>query len=87
MVPIGLGMVLSWSNGKRLIDQTWYEPGGVVQMALILVIFNYISPMMVAFNPFVILNRYFLGRGAYSQQRLNKLWEVRSPTDRRLAAT
>lgn len=74
VVPLGLGMVLSGGNGL-LIDQTWYEPGGIIQQALLLVIFNYITPLFKGVNLMVILNRHVLGRLVYSQRRLNELYE------------
>jgi len=74
VVPIGLGMTLSHEHG-RFLDQTWYEPGGVIQQASLLIIFGWCTPLAKIFNSMIILRRYIFGRFAYSQQKLNELYE------------
>ena len=73
-VPLFAGAFLSlWSVGA-VIDQSWYEPGGVLAQALGLIIGNYVNDMLKAANVYVLLMRYYYARYAYSQSYLNKLW-------------
>ena len=61
LVPLLLGMWLS-SRDFKLIDQTWYETGGTVSAATLLLIFNYVTPLLKGINPLPILKRSCLGR-------------------------
>ena len=51
-----------------------YEPGGVVSSAMLLLVFNYITPVLKVFNVFPWFNRHVLSRFVYSLPRMASLW-------------
>lgn len=58
-----------------LIDPSWYEDGGVIAQAIMLMIFNMADDLIKAVQPAPILQRYGLGAMATSQAKLDALWK------------
>jgi len=73
LVPIGVGLYLSGG-----IDHTWYESGGPVSTAMVLMLFNYITPLLKAINPGPIINRFIFGRCAYSQLKVRMAYTLKT---------
>ena len=42
---------------RRTRSQTWFEVGGTLSTAMLLLLFNYMKPLLTGFNPTPILNR------------------------------
>ena len=59
LVPIILQMYFS-IGGETSIDQSWYEPGGVVSVALVLIACNMITDLLKLLPPKSFLNKYVL---------------------------
>lgn len=78
-VPIAVGGYLSISDNNWRgfpVDQSWYETGGVVAQAFSLMVINaFATDIFKVVQTTPIMLRYLLARCAYSQEKLNSLWE------------
>jgi len=75
LIPTFLGIVFSWSVSGFPVDQSWYEEGGVLSQAWLLVIINGLSKdaLKILMLP-ALVHRYLLSRTVASQAKLNSLW-------------
>lgn len=71
MVPLIVGLFLTGAVG----DHSWYEPGGVVSSAALLMLFYYANDMALVFNAIPILKRGILSRFTYSETQLLEYWK------------
>jgi hypothetical protein len=75
IIPIAAGMVFSLGVSGRPVNQAWYEPGGVVEEAISLIISNAIATdVLKVLQLGTLAARYVFARFVVSQQRLNQLW-------------
>ena len=72
----GGGFGSSWSFGCSAIQQSWYEPGGVVSVVVSLAFSTgLLNSLMVAVPYDVLLARYVVAPFVSSRIRLNQLWQ------------
>lgn len=71
-VPLLVAVVLS--NGN-VGDQTYYEPGGLISTMMLLIVCNYSTDLLFAFNIGAIAGKYILSAFAFSQRKLRMLWK------------
>jgi len=72
LVPLLVGMVLS--NGN-VGDQTFYEPGGLISTMMTLIVANYSTDLLFAFNIAAIAGKYIISVFTFSQRKLRQLWK------------
>jgi len=74
LVPLLMSVYHSGSTPEQgnvhVIDQPWYEEGGVVQSAFVLLVLNWATDIMKAIQPAVLFRRYCITRFAFSQEKL-----------------
>ena len=76
IIPLLVGIVTSSVVTGNPVDQSWYESGGVVNQAMVLVVSNFaVTELLKIVQWYRLFSRYCLARFALSQQRLNQLWE------------
>ena len=74
-IPLFVGAIFSWSLAGDSITQSWYEPGGVLSYAWLLMLINAVAKdLLKIFRPIERFRRSWVGRGTHSQLRLNRLW-------------
>ena len=73
-IPILVGGTFSlWVNGQ-VVDQSWYEAGGVLGQAWLLMLINaFAKDLLKILQPLPIIKRKLVT--ARSQKRLNQLWK------------
>ena len=76
MIPVFLGIVFSCSVGGFPIDQSWFEDGGVLTQAWMLVIVNALSKDLLKLLMLPVKVKRLIGaRKVASQAKLNSIWQ------------
>ena len=81
LIPAAVGALVSIEScehgyfGCPLIQQSWYEPGGVVASIVTLIVSTgFINAFVVAFPADILFKRYVLARFAVSRAKIKLLW-------------
>ena len=80
VVPFAVEVVNTWrvSGGTAIVDQSWYEPGGVISTGISLVIIDALAKfplLLLPPGPFVKRILSLFPRFATSHGKIFKLWE------------
>ena len=74
LVPVVLGGFITLRSSGRAIDPTWFEQGGVVAQAFVLMIFNCITDLSRVFDPSAYLRHHLVFPfEAYSQAKAERI--------------
>ena len=74
-LAVGIGISLRVTRGAWPVTQSWYEGGGVVQVAVPLIVSNGLITVLQVVQPAILLSRHVLARCVVSQAKMNELWE------------
>jgi len=75
LIPIGVGSYFSARVSGVAVTQAWFEPGGVVNQAVFLIVTNGLVCVLQVLQPWELFKRFVLARSVVSQHKLNQLWE------------
>lgn len=69
LIPIGVGSYFSARVSGVAVTQAWFEPGGVVNQAVFLIVTNGLVCVLQVLQPWELFKRFVLARSVVSQVR------------------